>query len=190
MMPKTSKKIRGAKHILSLRSLYTRDSLGRGNWTPLRKSQENGQTPQGRGNHLLGLVGNLTEAGNRSNRNDRTPSGDFKRVQGAYTGQGGKPKAGHPKNMGKFDNSLIGADTREVLVDIFDEGAILLVVAEMPGVVQEEIKLELNGGVLAFSTTGSRKYVKEILLPVAAHAEEMVMHYHNGVMAVRLHKTA
>lgn len=190
MMPKTSKTIRGAKHIRSLRSLYTRDSLGRGKWTPLRESNESTQTPQTRGNSLLGLGVNLAETGTRSNRSDRTQLGDLKRGQGAYAGNGGKPKAGHPKHMHKFDRSLIGTDPREVLVDIFDEGETLLVVAELPGVAQEEIKLELNGGVLAFSTIGSRKYAKEVLVPAAAHGAEMAMLYRNGVMAVRLPKAA
>jgi HSP20 family protein len=80
------------------------------------------------------------------------------------------------------------ADTREPIVDVFDEGDKLLVVAELPGVAKKEIKVELNGDVLALSTTGSRKYAKEVLLPASAKEEAMAVTYNNGVLEVRLHK--
>ena len=82
------------------------------------------------------------------------------------------------------------ADTREPLVDVFDEGETMLVVVELPGVAKKEIKLEVNGDVLALSTTGSRKYAKEVLLPAAARDDAPEMGYHNGVLEVRLHKAA
>ena len=192
-MPKTSKVIRGAKHIRSLRTLYTRDSLGRGSWTRQRDSEQSAQMPQvppTRGNYLLNLGANLTGAPKGLSRGDQPISGSGQRTRDAYTGSAGKPKVGPPKNMRKFDHTLIGADPRELLVDIFDEGEMLLVVVELPGVAQEEIKLELTDGVLAFSTTGNRKYAKEVRLPAATHGAEMAMLYHHGVMAVRLPKAA
>ena len=64
----------------------------------------------------------------------------------------------------------------------------MLVVAELPGVAKKEIKVELNGDVLALTTTGTRKYAKEVLLPAAAKEEEMTITYNNGVLEVRLVK--
>lgn len=53
---------------------------------------------------------------------------------------------------------------------------------------RKEIKLELNGDVLALSTTGARKYAKEVLLPAAATEDEMSFTYNNGVLEVHLRK--
>jgi len=145
--------------------------------------------------NLLDLVGNLAEAGEGINRTGEIKFGDSEKMQGVYgfsirTGVGGMPKVESFGNIRESDDGPIVADTREPMVDVFDEGETLLVVAELPGVAKKEIKLELNGDVLALSTTGSRKYAKEVLLPAAAKDEELAMTYHNGVMEVRLHKAA
>jgi HSP20 family molecular chaperone IbpA len=42
--------------------------------------------------------------------------------------------------------------------------------------------------VLALTTTGARKYAKEVLLPAAAKEEEMTITYNNGVLEVSLVK--
>ena len=143
--------------------------------------------------NLLDLVGNLAEAGEGINRSGEIKFGDNEKMQGVYgfsirTGVGGMPKVESFGNIRESDDGPIVADTREPMVDVFDEGETLLVVAELPGVAKKEIKLELNGDVLALSTTGSRKYAKEVLLPAAVQDEEMAMTYHNGVMEVRLRK--
>ena len=145
--------------------------------------------------NLLDLVGNMAEAGEGLNRSGEVKFGDNEKMQGVYgfsirTGIGGMPKVESFGNIRESDEGPVVADTREPMVDVFDEGETMLVVAELPGVAKKEIKVELNGDVLAVSTSGSRKYAKEVLLPAAAKDEEMVMTYHNGVMEVRLHKAA
>ena len=143
--------------------------------------------------NLLDLVGNLAEAGEEVNRSGEVKFGDSEKMQGVYgfsirTGIGGMPKVESFGNIRESDAGPVVADTREPIVDVFDEGDALLVVAELPGVAKKEIKVELNGDVLALSTTGSRKYAKEVLLPHPATEEEMTITVHNGVLEVRLRK--
>jgi HSP20 family protein len=143
--------------------------------------------------NLLDLVGNLTEAGENMSRTGEVKFGDGEKMQGVYgfsirTGLGGMPKVESFGNIRESEAGPVVADTREPIVDVFDEGPKLLVVAELPGVAKKEIKVELNGDVLALSTTGARKYAKEVLLPAAAKEEGMTTTYNNGVLEVRLEK--
>jgi HSP20 family protein len=143
--------------------------------------------------NLLDLVGNLAEAGENLNRSGEIKFGDDEKMQGVYgfsirTGLGGMPKVESFGNIRESETGPVVADTREPIVDVFDEGEKLLVVAELPGVAKKEIKVELNGDVLALTTTGARKYAKEVLLPAAAVDDGMTVSYNNGVLEVRLHK--
>jgi len=144
--------------------------------------------------NLLDLVGNLAEAGENMNRSPEFKVGDNEKMQGVYgfsirTGLGGMPKVESFGNIRESDAGPVVADTREPIVDVFDEGDKMLVVAELPGVAKKEIKVEVNGDVVALTTTGARKYAKEVLLPAAAKEdEEMSVTYNNGVLEVRLTK--
>ncbi len=143
--------------------------------------------------NLLDLVGNLAEAGENLNRSGEVKFGDEEKMQGVYgfsirTGLGGMPKVESFGNIRESEAGPVVADTREPIVDVFDEGEKLLVVAELPGVAKKEIKVELNGDVMALTTTGTRKYAKEVLLPAAAVDDDMTVSYNNGVLEVRLHK--
>jgi HSP20 family protein len=143
--------------------------------------------------NLLDLVGNLAEAGENLNRSGEVKFGDDEKMQGVYgfsirTGLGGMPKVESFGNIRESEAGPVVADTREPIVDVFDEGDKLLIVAELPGVAKKEIKVELNGDVLALNTTGARKYAKEVLLPSAAVEDGMTVSCNNGVLEVRLQK--
>ena len=73
-------------------------------------------------------------------------------------------------------------------MDVFDEGELILVVAELPGVDEDDIQIEVQDDILSLSATGERKYVKEVLLPSLVDADTMETTYHNGILEVRLHK--
>lgn len=89
--------------------------------------------------NLLDLVGNLAEAGEGLNRSGEVKFGDSEKMQGVYgfsirTGIGGMPKVNPLATSARSDAGPVVADTREPIVDVFDEGDKLLVVAELPGV--------------------------------------------------------
>jgi HSP20 family protein len=60
----------------------------------------------------------------------------------------------------------------------------------MPGVNEEDIKLDLKGDILDISAkSGDRKYHKEILLPAKVKPETLVSSYKNGILEVKIKKS-
>ena len=75
----------------------------------------------------------------------------------------------------------------EPLIDIIEESDHVLVLAEMPGVADEDIHLDLNGDILVLhAEKGSKKYHKEIVLPHAFDSNAMERSCHNGILEVKL----
>ncbi|MBU4299005.1 Hsp20 family protein, partial [Patescibacteria group bacterium] len=90
-------------------------------------------------------------------------------------------------------------ETREPIVDVFDEKEHILVVAELPGVLEESIKLDLKGDILILEAGDEkRKYKKEILLPrlrqgfggqaAKVDFEKREVNFKNGVLEIKLKK--
>ncbi|MBK8046189.1 MAG: Hsp20/alpha crystallin family protein [Anaerolineales bacterium] len=145
--------------------------------------------------NLLDLVSNLSEAGENISRTGEMKFGDDEKMKGVYgftirTGLGGMPKVESFGNIRESDEGPIVADTREPLVDVFEEEKNYLLVAELPGAAADEVQVEVDGDVVALSTTGNRKYAKEVLLPGPAVREGMALNYNNGVLEVRLPKAS
>jgi HSP20 family protein len=106
------------------------------------------------------------------------------------TGIGGTPTVERFGNVRDTTEGPVVSDTREPFVDVFDEEEEIVVVAEVPGVQEKDIHLEVNGDVLALSATGpKRKYEKEILLPAAVDPKERQRNYQNGYLELRFTKT-
>ena len=82
-----------------------------------------------------------------------------------------------------------GPEEIEPLVDVFDEGDHLRVVAELPGVWEGSIKAEVKGGKLTISADApDRKYRREAPLPLVVEAEPTELTYKNGVLEIGLKK--
>ncbi len=80
-------------------------------------------------------------------------------------------------------------DVREPLVDVFDEKDMVRVIAELPGVEEEDIKTELEGNILKIrAERGDRKYEKDIELPAAVKGE-LKSRYKNGILEIELEKS-
>ena len=79
---------------------------------------------------------------------------------------------------------------REPMVDVFDEPDHVLVLAEMPGIGDEDVQLELRDDILTISAQkADQKYRKEILLPSAFPAGNMSHTCRNGILEVKFTKT-
>ncbi|MDO9349225.1 MAG: archaeal heat shock protein Hsp20 [Anaerolineales bacterium] len=129
-----------------------------------------------------------------------TRTGEFKvkglgdKARGVYgfsvhTGIGGIPRVERFGNIRATEEGPEVAEVREPLVDVFDEEREMLVVAELPGVGEEEIRVEIQDDVLSLETTGEHKYAKEILLSAPVDAANMQKSYKNGILELRLKKT-
>lgn len=80
-------------------------------------------------------------------------------------------------------------EAREPLVDLFDEGNYIRLVTELPGAAETEIVAEVQGDdVVQISTTGRKKYSKEVLLSAKVDPKSVTRSYANGVLELRLQK--
>jgi HSP20 family protein len=80
---------------------------------------------------------------------------------------------------------------REPLVDIFDEPDHVLVLAEMPGIGDGDVQLELRDDILTIAAEkGEQKYRKEVLLPSTFAPANMSHTCRNGILEVMFMKDA
>ena len=143
---------------------------------------------------FLNLIEGLAEQGERQVSRERefTSPGGARGVYGfsVRMGLGGAPTVESFGNVRATTEGPVLSETREPLVDIFDEGDEIVIVAEVPGVQEKDISLDLEGDVLALSATGpKRKYEKEILLPAAVDPAGRKQSYQNGYLELRFNKT-
>ncbi|MBI5286542.1 MAG: Hsp20/alpha crystallin family protein, partial [Deltaproteobacteria bacterium] len=118
-----------------------------------------------------------------------------KEVKGVY-GFTIRTLAGEPiiESFGNIKETPKGPvvdEVREPIVDIFDEKDHIMVVAELPGVNEEEIKIEVKDDILNLTAKGRvRKYSKEVLLPSPVDKSTLTSTYKNGVLEVKVKKSS
>jgi HSP20 family protein len=101
----------------------------------------------------------------------------------------GKPVVESFGNIRETAAGPVVEEVREPIVDVFDEEDYILVIAELPGVSEDEIKVEVAGDILNLTASDrDRKYAKEILLPGKVKSDSMKTSYKNGVLEVTLGK--
>jgi len=144
---------------------------------------------------FIDLLGDMVETGEE----ELTRTGEFRvrglgdKGRGVYgfsvrTGVGGIPRVERFGNIRATEEGPVVAEVREPLVDLFDEEQEIVVVAELPGVAEEEVHIEIEDDILSLKTTGERKYAKEILLPEPVDAATLQKAYKNGILELRLKK--
>lgn len=102
-------------------------------------------------------------------------------------GGGGKPSIQPFGNVREGRQGAVVEETREPLVDVFDESDHVLVVAELPGVGAADVRFEVKDDILTLSASrGDRKYRKEVLLPSAVTEEGAAPSFQNGIYELRL----
>lgn len=80
-------------------------------------------------------------------------------------------------------------ETREPLVDVFDEEARFLVIAELPGVDAEDIHVQLADHTLTLSAEhGEHKYEKRIEVPEGLRPEGVTVACRNGIAEINYPK--
>jgi len=144
---------------------------------------------------LVDLAANLKEAGGEIKKEDEIDLSHLKEgMKGVFgfsikTAVGGKPIVEPFGNIKKTPKGPKVEEEREPITDVFDEKDEIRVYAEMPGVSQEDIKLDLKEDILDISVqSGDRKYHKEILLPVKVKAENLTSFYKNGILEIKIKK--
>ena len=90
-------------------------------------------------------------------------------------------------NIKKTPKGPVVEEMREPIVDVFDEKDHILLVAELPGIEESDIKIDIKGDILTLSAErGEKKYSKEILLPSKVDEKSPKASYKNGILEVKL----
>jgi len=147
---------------------------------------------------FIDIAEKVEEAGGKIERKGEI-KGLGKDVRGIYgfsirTGIGGKPSLqtfGNIKTAKKKagEKEVRLEETREPMVDVFDEKDHLLIIAELPGVSEDSIILDIKGDILTLEAGDEkRKYSKEILLPAKVDFGSKEESFKNGILEVKIKK--
>lgn len=144
---------------------------------------------------LVELLGDMAREGKSEVVREGEIGGEGVRAVYGFTvrmGPGGSPSFERFGNVKETrEEGPVIEEIREPLIDVFDEDEAVVVVAELPGIDEENVELDVEGDVLVLAaTTGSRKYRKEILLPAGVEAEPEHSRYRNGILELRFRKRA
>lgn len=142
---------------------------------------------------VIDLVSKMAEEGKGevSEGGFTSPSGKTKAVWGysIKTAVGGKPTVEPFGNVKETTAGPQVVEEREPIVDVFNEKDHLLVIAELPGVSEENITTEVKGDVLIIKTAeGDRKYSKEVLLSGKVDPGSLTTSYKNGILEIKIKK--
>jgi len=144
---------------------------------------------------LIDLASGLKQAGGELKREGEINLDHLKQGMKAVYGfsvktmAGGKPVVERFGNVRKTPKGPKIDEERVPITDIFDEKDEIRICAEMPGLDEKDIGLDLKDDILEIAAqTGERKYRKEVLLPVKAKPENMTSAYRNGVLEVKIRK--
>jgi len=107
-------------------------------------------------------------------------------------GPNGKPKFrefGNMKTRVRLGRPQIDIkEKREPLVDTMITNGQVKVIAELPGVQKEDLKLHTTEDTLTISVDTLRKYYREIELPTTVDPKEAKASYKNGVLEITLQR--
>lgn len=121
-------------------------------------------------------------------------SGGREDVRGVYgftvrTGIGQKTKIEHFGNIKKTKAGPKVAETREPIVDVFDEKDHILIIAELPGIDERSIKFDLKKDILLLEAESKdRKYAKEVLLSAQIDLDSQEKGFKNGILELKFRK--
>jgi HSP20 family protein len=143
---------------------------------------------------IVNLAGKLDEKGGLSKEGEINLDHIKKGMKGVFgftinTAGGGSPKVETFGNIKKTPEGPKVNEEREPITDIFDEKDEIVVIAEMPGIDENDLKIDMKEDMLEFSAVGkNRTYRKELLLPVKALITNLNHKFTNGILEIRIKK--
>ncbi|MEI7489971.1 MAG: Hsp20/alpha crystallin family protein [Bacteroidota bacterium] len=143
---------------------------------------------------LVDLAGKLDEKGGINKEGEINFDHIRKGMKGVYgftvnTIGGGIPKVETFGNIKKTPEGPKVDEEREPITDVFDEKNEVVIIAEMPGIEENDIKIDLKGDILEISALGkSRTYRKELLLPVKVIKKNLRHKFTNGILEIKIKK--
>jgi HSP20 family protein len=143
---------------------------------------------------LVDLAGKLDEKGKISKEGEINFDHIKKGMKGVYgftinTAGGGSPKVETFGNIKKTAEGPKVDEEREPITDVFDEKDEIIIIAEMPGIDENDLKIDLKEDILEIvAVSNSRNYRKELLLPVKVDAQNLSQKFTNGILEIRIKK--
>lgn len=143
---------------------------------------------------LVDLAGKLEQTGEIRKEGDISFDNLKKGMKGVYgftvkTAGGGSPKVETFGNIKKTPEGPKVDEEREPITDIFDEKDEIVIIAEMPGIEESSIKIDIKEDILEISAVNkNRSYRKEILLPSKVNIDNLKSKYNNGILEIRIKK--
>jgi len=144
---------------------------------------------------LVDIAQELKESGGEIKKEGEIDLGNLKKgMKGVFgfsvkSAVGGKPVVEPFGNIKRTPKGPTIEKEREPITDIFDEEDEVIVMAEMPGINADDIKLDLKEDILDISAQNKdRKYHKEVLLPAKIKAETLQSSYKNGILKIKMKK--
>ncbi len=95
------------------------------------------------------------------------------------------------REFGNVRRGIEGAKVEEEfepLVDVIEEDDQITVVAELPGVSKDKIKVKVSEDYIEIRASNSKKYYKRIRLPAKVNPETAKAKFNNGVLEVIVEK--
>jgi HSP20 family protein len=140
---------------------------------------------------LIEKLNELSETGQELSQTGEIRQGEH--VKGIYgfsvkVGLGGKPSIEPFGNLYRDTRSgrTVVQEVREPMVDVIEEEDYVLVLAEMPGISAEDVRVEVKDDLLTVAADKKgKRYRKEILLPGNFVRERMQISCNNGVLEIK-----
>jgi HSP20 family protein len=143
---------------------------------------------------LIEKLGELAEKGEQLSRaREFQWKGMEKDLKGVYgfsvkVGLGGEEVKVEPFGNIRRDEKSgqpVVQEVREPVIDVLEEEDHVLVLAEMPGIEEKDVRLDVKDDVLTiYAERANKKYRKEVLLPRICPREKMLMSCNNGILEI------
>ncbi len=151
--------------------------------------------------NLINAATNMAEKGEEFSKSGEIDFSSLDKIKGLKDLKGvygvrvrtmadGKPSVQPFGNIKRTPKGPVVEEVREPIIDVFDEPEGIHVVAEMPGIDEKDLHIEIKGDILNIGAEGrNRKYRKEVLLSREATAEQMNWSYKNGILEIKIVKS-
>jgi HSP20 family protein len=157
------------------------------------------------GKGMVGLIDDLARLAEKSEtyqkRIDLGKKGviDFRvssrPIKGSYTTKPTSPlKISKPKNKTASTSipmppTTASIEEKEPIVDVFEDGHYINIMAELPGVEEKDVNLKIEDDAVTINVeTPKKKYYKEAKLPTSVEKDSVESKYRNGILEVKLKK--
>ncbi len=107
----------------------------------------------------------------------------------AGIGPDGKMRLNPFGNLNPDGAPPVVRDEREPLIDVMEQGNNVIIIAELPGVKEDEINVKVTDYTVTIQVeSADRKYAKDLDLPAPVDINQVKTSYNNGILEIQLQK--